>query len=226
MLHRLKFEGVGPAASMDLSPIASRYNLITGDNGLGKSFLLEAAWWVLTRSWHETPAVPNRPDAVIEYSFDDGQHRVNTSAKWRLDAQMWGYSQGRPANPGLVIYARLDGSFSAMDPARNYRIYKRKDGGEAQAPLVYQFSSRQVFEGIRRQISEGGAEREQVICAGLIDDWVRWQHGGQSILDRYYGVPQAGKRRDPLPMSYLEEEAPFIASELKRQGRLRRIPLV
>lgn len=40
-------------------------------------------------------------------------------------------------------------------------------------------------------------------------------------LDRYYGVPQAGKRRDPLPMSYLEEEAPFIASELKRQGRLR-----
>lgn len=25
--------------------------LITGDNGLGKSFLLDVAWWALTRRW-------------------------------------------------------------------------------------------------------------------------------------------------------------------------------
>ena len=36
---------------------APRVNLITGDNGLGKSFLLDSAWWVLTGAW---PAEVNR----------------------------------------------------------------------------------------------------------------------------------------------------------------------
>lgn len=28
-----------------------RLNLITGDNGLGKSFLLDIAWWAMPRNW-------------------------------------------------------------------------------------------------------------------------------------------------------------------------------
>lgn len=31
--------------------LGTRLNLITGDNGLGKSFLLDVAWWALTRKW-------------------------------------------------------------------------------------------------------------------------------------------------------------------------------
>ena len=31
--------------------LAPRFNIITGDNGLGKSFLLDVIWWVLTRTW-------------------------------------------------------------------------------------------------------------------------------------------------------------------------------
>ena len=26
-------------------------NFLTGDNGLGKTFLLDIAWWVLTQTW-------------------------------------------------------------------------------------------------------------------------------------------------------------------------------
>jgi hypothetical protein len=33
---------------MELAP---RLNLITGDNGLGKSFLLDVAWWAISRRW-------------------------------------------------------------------------------------------------------------------------------------------------------------------------------
>ena len=33
---------------MELAP---RLNVITGDNGLGKSFLLDVIWWALTRKW-------------------------------------------------------------------------------------------------------------------------------------------------------------------------------
>ena len=50
MLERLELENVGPASAMVLD-LAPRMNLITGDNGLGKSFLLDVAWWALTRRW-------------------------------------------------------------------------------------------------------------------------------------------------------------------------------
>ncbi len=45
MLRKLVLKNVGPAAEAALDPVAPRLNLLTGDNGLGKSFLLEAAWW-------------------------------------------------------------------------------------------------------------------------------------------------------------------------------------
>ena len=31
------------------------------------------------------------------------------------------------------------------------------------------------MEGLKRTVFEGGVAREQVLCAGLIDDWTRWQ---------------------------------------------------
>ncbi len=40
MLKHLELKNVGPAARMKLD-FGSRLNLLTGDNGLGKSFLLD-----------------------------------------------------------------------------------------------------------------------------------------------------------------------------------------
>jgi DNA repair ATPase RecN len=50
MLKSLHLKNVGPAPEMTLE-LGSRMNLITGDNGLGKSFLLDVMWWALTRRW-------------------------------------------------------------------------------------------------------------------------------------------------------------------------------
>ena len=50
MLKSLRLTNVGPAPTMDLE-FGARLNLLTGDNGLGKSFLLDIAWWSLTRKW-------------------------------------------------------------------------------------------------------------------------------------------------------------------------------
>lgn len=175
MLKRLALHDVGPTTRMALDPVAPRFNLIAGDNGLGKSFLLEAAWWVLTRTWHETPAVPNTPTAAIEFTFDAATKPYTSKTAWSPEAQEWKWPKGAPPNPGLVLYARIDGSFSVWDPARNLRIYQRKDGGEGRSPTAYQFSSSAVLEGLRRTVTEAGATREQVLCSGLIDDWTRWQ---------------------------------------------------
>lgn len=49
MLKELKIINIGPAdAELEFG---NRLNLITGDNGLGKSFLLDIAWWAMTRKW-------------------------------------------------------------------------------------------------------------------------------------------------------------------------------
>ena len=44
MLEYLHLKNVGPAPEMQLN-LSPRVNVITGDNGLGKSFLLDVAWW-------------------------------------------------------------------------------------------------------------------------------------------------------------------------------------
>ena len=61
MLEWLKLENVGPAPKFELD-FAPRVNLITGDNGLGKSFLLDVAWWALTETWNpeSNVAKPNQ----------------------------------------------------------------------------------------------------------------------------------------------------------------------
>jgi predicted ATPase len=50
MLSFLGLNNVGPAPELKMQ-LGSRLNVITGDNGLGKSFLLEVAWWALTQTW-------------------------------------------------------------------------------------------------------------------------------------------------------------------------------
>ena len=62
MLKELKLSHVGPAPSMELE-FGERLNLITGDNGLGKSFLLDIAWWSMTRVGIPTAAAVFKPAA-------------------------------------------------------------------------------------------------------------------------------------------------------------------
>ena len=73
MLKSLKLKGVGPAEAFGPVEFAPRLNFITGDNGLGKSFLLDIAWWALTRTWaRNSPAVPRRgtEEASIAYAYN------------------------------------------------------------------------------------------------------------------------------------------------------------
>lgn len=175
MLRELHFVNTGPSREMSMAPVAPRFNLITGDNGLGKSFLLEAAWWALTRTWHEWPLAPNGPNGMIGFELDGDKKTIHQVARWDAMTRSWKRKPGRPPNPGLVLYARADGSFSVWDPARNYRLYNRPDGSEFESPPAYQFTSDQVLYGLERPAAEGGRDRPQVLCKGLVADWTFWQ---------------------------------------------------
>ncbi len=168
MLEYLELKGVGPAPEMRMD-LAPRLNLITGDNGLGKSFLLDIGWWALTRTWAGYPAQPRagtKSEPSISFAFSGKSKRQEYKSVFKRREQVWTGKVGRPANPGLVLYAQVDGGFAVWDPARNY--WKTAGGLDHQdRPPAYIFSASQVWDGL--------ANDEMTLCNGLIRDWASWQ---------------------------------------------------
>lgn len=159
-LTYLEIQGVGPAKSILFEP-ASRLNLITGDNGLGKTFLLECAWWALTGYWAGLPAYP-RPDSKTrepKIAFQISGKTKGTQVVIRYDrrSQSWPPREKGQTIPGLLIYARVDGSFAIWDPA----ILEGNTNSKSD-PLV--FNREQIWDGYKKSIN------------GLINDWTRWQN--------------------------------------------------
>lgn len=179
MLKALQLQNVGPATTMRLD-LAPRLNLITGDNGLGKSFLLDVAWWALTRKWPQdlnenlTSGYAARPTdvtqkATIELEVESKTGSVKYESPYVADEQAWKGKSGRPWNPGLVVYALADGGFAVWDPARNY--WKKQDNIDVQERLpAYVFSSKQVWDGLRLAVDGKPTQ----VSNGLIADWASW----------------------------------------------------
>jgi AAA domain, putative AbiEii toxin, Type IV TA system len=179
MLEYLHLKNVGPAPEMELE-LAPRLNLITGDNGLGKSFLLDMAWWALTRKWPQdlnkklTSGYAARPrdvkkPASIEFRLTSKSTSVTYESKYVPREQSWLGKAGRPWNPGLVVYAHSDGGFSVWDPARNY--WKKKGNVDVQERLPgYVFSNKEVWDGLEVDIDG----KSTIVCNGLLRDWASW----------------------------------------------------
>ena len=167
MLKRLELNGVGPAPRLEIE-FSSRLNLFTGDNGLGKSFVLDVAWWALTRSWSGYPALPSwkGKEPAIEFAFSAKTRDLEYRSTFDRKQQVFTGKPGRPANPGLVLYARVDGGFSLWDPARNY--WRRKGGVDVQdRPPAYHFAPDEIWDGLH--------DEDRVLSNGLIQDWTLWQ---------------------------------------------------
>jgi len=193
MLKALHLKNVGPAPEMELK-LAPRLNLITGDNGLGKSFLLDVAWWALTRKWPQdlnanlTSGYAARPTdvtqkATIELEVESKSGNVTYESPYVADEQAWKGKAGRPWNPGLVIYALADGGFAVWDPARNY--WKKQGNIDVQERLpAYVFSSKEVWDGLR--VSVDGKLTQ--VSNGLVADWASWIREGKDDAKRMASV--------------------------------------
>ncbi len=180
MLESLHLRGVGPAPEMTLD-LAPRLNLITGDNGLGKTLLLDSAWWALTRTWPATwsgkGAVPEREDAAIEWVERRGGVAIEAQARYDFDGSAWKtttlaeHPRQDQYGGGLVVYVRVDGGISVHDPLRAgeaFRLPSRRAAwGRSNA---FQFNEAQVWDGLALD----GDDRAARICEGLVRDVVRW----------------------------------------------------
>jgi hypothetical protein len=159
-LSYIKLENIGPALNIEMEP-SNRLNIITGDNGLGKSFVMDCVWWSLTGIWPEIPAFPRL----------DSKHTKKASITYRLASlhgkpitkvvtydskqRLWPRDKNSPTIPCLIIYSRVDGSYAVWDPNKQYNsnIYRKQ----------FVFPRSEIWNGI-----DGSIE-------GLIRDWVKWQ---------------------------------------------------
>ena len=186
MLERLKLRNVGPAPELVFT-CHPRVNLLTGDNGLGKTFLLDTAWWCLTGHWpHEVnprltvgfPAVPRDAEApaTMESRVRWSGRSESRTAEWARSAERW--MRHHSGAEGLVVYVHADGSMSVWDPLRNFPggydfghltskrlLYAVRDGRAA-----YVFSEAEVWDGLWEE-TQG---RRTPVCNGLLFDWSSW----------------------------------------------------
>ena len=138
MLRAIKLTNVGPISNMEME-LGNRLNLVTGDNGLGKSFLLDIAWWSLTRKW---PAEVNsrlptglmaRPHesgkASIEITLTVKSKSVTYVSNFDRKSQAWTGKPGRPLNPCWFCMHRLNGVLGII-----YLIHIKKRGGNHVSP--------------------------------------------------------------------------------------------
>ena len=208
VLKSLRLSGVGPSEHLDAA-FKPRLNIVTGDNGLGKSFLLDIAWWALTRKWPRelnrglTSGDMARPSngkaASIGFVVQAKTKAVQYTSKFLARDQAWTGRAGRPLNPGLVLYAMADGSFAAWDPARNY--WRKRGNIDVQDRVpAYVFGPRDVWDGLR------DPERG-LLCNGMVADWASWQKEDGAAFKQFSSVLKA--------ISPSEEE-PIVAGGFAR----------
>ena len=117
MIKHLRLSNVGPAATMELE-FGRRLNLLTGDNGLGKSFLLDIAWWAMTRRW---PAEVNckltagkvalptdkKMGAEIAFSFSAASKTMDDASSFDPRMQGWAVRPGRRKPRAVFMHWRI-----------------------------------------------------------------------------------------------------------------------
>lgn len=197
MLEELHLTSVGPSPQFDVE-FADRVNIFTGDNGLGKSFLLDVAWWVLTGNWVEQPAYPQRnteqpPEIISQIRTKYGLKKYQSS--FNFSEQEWLNNQLSPELNEVVIFVRVDGSFSVFDPVRNHKNnYSIKN--------TYDFTPDTLWNGLKL--------KTKVISNGLIHDWVTWQNQAQKT--QFQLLSRVIKQLAPQPDEWIEIGEPTRVS--------------
>ncbi|MCL2824558.1 MAG: AAA family ATPase [Polyangiaceae bacterium] len=200
MLERISIKHIPPFddAEMDVAP---RLNLITGDNGLGKTLLLDCVFFALTRSWPTTfdgiGVVPKSGDATIAWTMRDGAAAVSLDSHYRLGTASWLTPEAAaktdfkpedtPEAQTIVMYQRVDGGVSIMDPLRSFGPFEGLTASAITSdwfPVVLRsaFDQRRVIHFTESDIWNGLTlpHRKAPVCRGLITDVAEWAYNTRS----------------------------------------------
>lgn len=204
-LVRLQLREIGPARRLTYEP-SERVNLITGNNSLGKTFLLESMWWALTGNWLAYPAEPHRTVAKkipnISFTLSTATRKdQNFTSSYDWDKQQWVVNPSRTRLPGLALYSRFDGSIAVWDPARAQLESARQ---ASNSPGQVFLTRDQVWHGSVRPNSPEGSR----VCNGLLSDWILWQTGGDRYQAQYAAFVESMKELSPSEGDPLKPSEP------------------
>lgn len=171
VLDSLTISNVGPSQKLTYLP-SDRLNLITGDNSLGKTFLLDCLWWALTDDWTAGAAIPTAEKGryakiEAELADRDGSTNQSISVKGRYIPERvhWARTGSDASGVPLTIYARYDGSFFVWNPVLHAK------GVDDQSHKAIHLGRDEVWDG---KLVPGNG-RLSWICNGLVRDWASWQ---------------------------------------------------
>ncbi len=199
MITHLQLSDVGPSRELTFEP-APRLNLLTGDNGLGKTFVLDVLWWLLADSWTGEIAFPWRPPRDPADERGRGSNNGEPNIRPRMDIRCarpgeerglashgtWEPSSQSWSTPGWPN-SDLNPPDSASPRGRvpGLVIYVRIDGTFAvwdslhphgrtddQGNTALVFDTEEIWTGKRVADRKG---RPRTLCRGLLEDWVTWQ---------------------------------------------------
>ena len=154
ILKKIELENIGPTDKTEIS-FAPRLNIITGDNGIGKTFLMNCSWKALTDTWTYNSAFPkyktDEKESSIGYVIKAKENSLFTG-KIIYDAKTSSWKR-RGADKGIagtVIYSLVDNCYAIWD-------------SNAKTEKADILSSRQAWDG------------DGKFTEGLIADWLKWQ---------------------------------------------------
>ena len=180
MFKSITTKNVGPIPELSVK-FGSRLNIMTGDNGLGKTFLLDMIWYAMTSIW---PAEVNskmvsglmgRPlnpkkEAIIDFTLTgNGSSSKKYQSKFDRNEQLWVAQHNlNPQKNELVVYALADGSLCVWDPARSYwSASLGRPGKYAKYQSAFVFTPNDIWNGLKQDGNN--------VCNGLIVDLLKWQ---------------------------------------------------
>ncbi|WP_437841148.1 AAA family ATPase [Sorangium sp. So ce1153] len=183
-ISRIITTGVGPSPRFDV-PLKPRLNLLIGDNSLGKTFVLEVLWWALTGAWTDPKLQARPPVRARNGRGAPGASILAQAGSKTLQGsydpakERWKKRGARALAPGLILYARADGSFSVWDPIRNAKPADKTEQGLAKG---YHFSPQELWYGLQAR------DKITPLCRGLLEDAVSWRSERQGAFERLQDV--------------------------------------
>jgi hypothetical protein len=231
MLELLELRDVGPAPLMRFE-LAPRLNLLTGDNSLGKSFVLDCLWWLLTQRWAKQMALPTRLGPEVKPAVVGRWHEPDkkaTERHWLFDRSAWRWKLALPLPKADLrlyeetayarapaLYVRMDGEFSVWDPLRNIQDVSVGSATSFERPVPLDLSASQVWDGrtvpAHALLPEGS---QRWACNGLLRDWQTWRYQKKEVFEQFRRVLE-GLSPHPERESLRPGEAVRISPEESR----------
>lgn len=211
MLCSLHMKDVGPAAQLDLA-LGERVNVLTGDNGLGKTFVLDVAWWALTGTWVGRPVLPaegKEDTASLGYQLSLVGEASESNTRWKspsrrpqkAEFQRQKQDWEEPIHHGRGTANRDSGLLVPTwvhDIGWVPVLYARADGSISVWDPARNYpikTSSESDSALPRpyhlsaaDIWEGLKQDGKPVCNGLIQDWARWR------------LEEAGGERSPFDL--------------------------